>query len=159
MGECNVFLISIHFRNPHSVCLIIRAWLPKEVLEVIGRCNRSRIACWSRKCQPYSTVRYCRWKKDCSSKTLYYVVQWSRKNPHNPKTLWYSVIVWYVFCNRYPTVFFHLLGNPSHLVWEATWVGRCLGSIWQEDRHEQRGSRAHPGANALLRGSGRMVCY
>lgn len=58
----------------------------------------------------------------------------------------------------------NFLGNPSHLVREATRVGGRPGSLRQEDRHEQRGSRAHPRQDALLRGTGRMVhqqqqCY
>lgn len=67
--------------------------------------------------------------------------------------------MYFSFTGAYVTYFsvFAFLGNPSHLVREATRVGGCPGSLWQEDRHEQRGSRAHPGQDALLRGPGRMV--
>lgn len=54
-------------------------------------------------------------------------------------------------------VFFGRLGNPSHLVWEAARVGRRPGCVRQKDWHEQRGSGAHPGQDALLRGPRRMV--
>lgn len=58
---------------------------------------------------------------------------------------WSTLILLFIFTFFSPFP----LGNSSYLVWEASWMGRCSGGLWQEDGHKQRWSWADAGTDAV----------